>query len=88
MKESKKIKKDNVGGLRDRLEMMDIGIDNDDSGMGLIMILVIIFCIISMIIAVMLGVGAIIGGFYSIRNYVLAFRNNVHIKEDYAPEEA
>ena len=56
MKRSRKIKKDNVGGLRDRLEMMDIGIDNDDSGMGLIMILVIIFVIIAMIIAVMLGV--------------------------------
>ena len=83
MKESRKIKKDNVGGLRDRLEMMD----NDDSGMGLIMILVII-AFVAMIITVMLGVGVIIGGFYSIRNYVLAFWNNVNIKEDYAPEEA
>lgn len=87
MKESRKIKKDNVGGLRDRLEMMDIGLDNDDSGMGLIMILVII-AFVAMIITVMLGVGVIIGGFYSIRNYVLAFWNNVNIKEDYAPEEA
>ncbi|HCE74286.1 MAG TPA: hypothetical protein DEP67_07595 [Lachnospiraceae bacterium] len=88
MKENRKIKKDNVGGLRDRLELMDIGLDSDDSGMGLIIILVIILVIIAMIIAVMLGVGAIIGGFYSIRNYILAFRNNVHIKEDYVTEEA
>lgn len=66
------------------LDLLDIGLDSDDAGAGLI-ILMMVLVVIMIIIAVMMGLGVIIGGFYAIRNYILAFRHNVHIKDDSVP---
>lgn len=54
-----------------------IGKDSDDAATGLIIALVVILMIIATIVMIIFGLGAIIGGFYSIKNYIVAFKHNV-----------
>lgn len=54
-----------------------IGRDSDDAATGLIIALVVILMIIATIVMIIFGLGAIIGGFYSIKNYIVAFKHNV-----------
>lgn len=54
-----------------------IGRDSDDAATGLIIALVVILMIIVTIVMIIFGLGAIIGGFYSIKNYIVAFKHNV-----------
>lgn len=50
---------------------------SDDELAGMIFSLLIILVIVSIIISVICTIGACIGGFHSIKNYVLAFKENV-----------
>lgn len=54
-----------------------IGQDSDDAATWLIVALVIVLMVIITIVMIIFGLGAIIGGFYSIKNYIVAFKHNV-----------
>lgn len=60
------------------LKEFQIGKDSDDAAAGLIIALVVILMIIATIVMIIFGLGAIIGGFYSIKNYIVAFKHNVY----------
>lgn len=50
----------------------------EGTGLGIIIGIIIIAFIILYFMAILIaGLGAIIGGFYSIKNYVLSFKHNV-----------
>ena len=57
-----------------------LGFDDDGWLMGIFFILVIIAIIVTIIIyaiVFLLGIGALIGGFFAIKNYVESFKENV-----------
>lgn len=51
-----------------------VGHDSDDDGLGAIIVIIGVVIVILCIIA--FG-GGLVGGFYSIKNYILAFKHNV-----------
>jgi len=59
-----------------------VGNDRDSDAalgilIGVVIVLFIVIAIISIIVHFVVYAGAAIGGFYSIRNYVLSFKHNV-----------
>lgn len=52
-----------------------VGYDDDDSGW--IFAIVIAIMVVMIVCAIIVYGGAFIGGFHSIKNYILAFKHNV-----------
>jgi len=50
-----------------------VGRDDDSGWFGLVLILIVV----AMILALVVYGGAFIGGFYSIKNYIVSFKENV-----------
>lgn len=50
-----------------------VGRDDDGGWFGLVLILIVV----AMILALVVYGGAFIGGFYSIKNYIVSFKENV-----------
>lgn len=62
---------------------------DDDGSAGLLLILIVIAIIITIVVliaSILVIIGACIGGFFSIRNYVLSFKENV-IDSNRHPEQ-
>ena len=50
---------------------------DDDDGAGWLIVLAIAIIVIMMIVAIMIYAGAFIGGFHSIKNYLVSLKHNV-----------
>lgn len=63
--------------MSNELNNYQVGRDSDDAATGLIIALAVIMMIVMMIVMIIFGLGTIIGGFYSIKNYFVSFKHNV-----------
>ena len=52
-------------------------VGHDDDGFGWIFVVVIAIIVIMCVVALIVYGGAFIGGFHSIKNYIVAFKHNV-----------
>jgi hypothetical protein len=57
-----------------KTEKCQVGRDDNNSG---ITALIIIFIVIMIIVMIIIYAGAFIGGYYSLKNYIMSFKENI-----------
>ena len=54
-----------------------VGHDDDGAAIGLIFVIIIAIFVIAVVCAIIFYGGIFIGGFHSIKNYIISFKHNV-----------